>query len=150
MNPIKLNSSKFKLNDVQMTEQQWIDFVPAGGIISNVRDLNRWDTQLHTGKILKPESYKLLTSYTITAQHDAFGNEKMGYGYGLRISDKTSVKYMGHAGKGLGFVSIKFYIPDKEIDVIVFENQYSADSKLHYYFESKIREIVLNSSLAKG
>lgn len=143
------SNDTFKLNEIGMTEQQWIDFVPAGGIISNLKDLNIWDTKLHNGKILKPETYKLMTNYTITAQHDAFGNEKIGYGYGLRISDKTPVKYMGHGGKGLGFVSIKFYIPNKDVDVIVLENQYSVDSKLHYYFESKIREIVLNSSLAK-
>jgi D-alanyl-D-alanine carboxypeptidase len=143
------SNDTFKLSEIQMTEQQWIDFVPAGGIISNLRDLNIWDTKLHNGKIIKPETYQLMSSYTITAQHDAFGNEKIGYGYGLRISDKTPVRYMGHAGKGLGFVSIKFYIPDKDVDVIVLENQYSTDSKLHYYFESKIREIVLDSSLAK-
>jgi len=143
------SNDTFKLNQTEMTEQQWIDFIPAGGIISNLKDLNIWDTKLHNGKILKPETYKLMTSYTITAQHDAFGAEKIGYGYGLRISDKTPVKYIGHGGKGLGFVSIKFYMPEKGVDVIVLENHYSTDSKLHYYFESKIREIVINSSLAK-
>ena len=143
------SNDTFKLNQTEMTEQQWIDFIPAGGIISNLKDLNVWDTKLHNGKILKPETYKLMTSYTITAQHDAFGAEKIGYGYGLRISDKTPVKYIGHGGKGLGFVSIKFYMPEKGVDVIVLENHYSTDSKLHYYFESKIREIVINSSLAK-
>ena len=90
-----------------------------------------------------------MTTYTITAQHDALGNEKIGYGYGLRISDKTPVKYIGHGRKGLGFVSIKCYIPEKDIDVVVLENHYSVDSKLHYHFESKIREIVINSSLVK-
>jgi hypothetical protein len=55
-------------------------------------------------KILKPETYKLMTSYSITAQHNAFWERKIGYGYGIRISDKTSIKYVGHTGGGSGFV----------------------------------------------
>ena len=62
---------------------------------------------------------------------------------------KSPVKYLGHSGKGIGFILFKFYIPVKDIDVIVLQNHYDVDSKLHYYFESKIREIVINSSLVK-
>jgi D-alanyl-D-alanine carboxypeptidase len=138
-----------KLIGVSMTEKERIDFIPAGGIISNLKDLNKWDTKLHNGKILKPETYKLMTTYNITAQHEALGNEKIGYGYGVRISDKTPIKYIGHSGKGLGFASIKVYFPEKNVDVVVLENQYSEDSSLHYYFEIKIREIVMNSNLVK-
>lgn len=139
----------FKLTEVRMTEKERIDFIPAGGIISNLEDLNKWDTKLHNGKILKSEIYKLMTNYNITAQHEAFGNEKIGYGYGVRISDKTPIKYIGHSGKGLGFASIKVYFPEKDVDMIVLENQYSEDSSLHYYFEIKIREIVMNSNLVR-
>lgn len=139
----------FKLAQVQMTEKERIDFIPAGGIISNLEDLNKWDTKLHSGKILKPQSYQLMIHYNITAQHETFGNEKIGYGYGVRISDKTPIKYIGHSGKGLGFASIKVYFPEKDVDMIVLENQYSEDSSLHYYFETKIREIVMNSNLVK-
>jgi MarR family transcriptional regulator, transcriptional regulator for hemolysin len=32
---------------------------------------------------------------------------------------------------------------------MIEQNHYDVDSKLHYYFESKIREIVINSSLVK-
>lgn len=125
----------------------WIDFIPAGGMVSNVKDLNIWDIKLHNGKILKPETYKLMTTYNIASQHVAFGSEKIGYGYGVYVSDKAPVKYIGHSGKGLGFASIKMYFPEKDVDVIVLENQYSEDSALHYYFEIKIREIIMNSDL---
>lgn len=139
----------FKLIKVNMSDKNRIDFAPAGGIISNLEDLNKWDKKLHHGKILKPETYKLMTSYNIMAQHETFGNEKIGYGYGVRIGDKTSVKYIGHSGKGLGFVSIKVYFPEKDVDLIVLENQYSENSDLHYYFEIKIKEILMNSNLLK-
>lgn len=139
----------FKLREHQIMGKGWLDFIPAGGIVSNVKDLNMWDSKLHKGKILKPETYKLMTSYNITAQHNAFGSEKIGYGYGVRISDKTPVKYIGHAGMGLGFASVKVYFPKKDVVLIVLENQYNEESSLNYYFEVKIREIVMNSNLVK-
>lgn len=139
----------FELREHPVQGKDWIGFIPAGGIVSNARDLNIWDEKLHKGKILKPETYQLMTSYDISSQHVAFGSEKHGYGYGIYMSDKTPVTYIGHSGKGLGFASIKVYFPEKDVDVIVLENQYSEDSALHYYFEIKIREIVMNSSLLR-
>lgn len=123
--------------------------VAAAGIISNVTDLNIWDKLLHKGKILKPETYKLMTNYSITAQHNAFGKEKIGYGYGIRVSDKTPIKYIGHTGGGSGFVSFKVYFPETEVDVVVLENQSNENIDLFYAFEIKIREIVMNSNLMK-
>lgn len=123
--------------------------VAAAGIISNVTDLNIWDKLLHKGKILKPETYKLMTNYSITAQHNAFGKEKIGYGYGIRVSDKTPIKYVGHTGGGSGFVSFKVYFPETDVDVVVLENQSNENIDLFYAFEIKIREIVMNSNLMK-
>lgn len=125
------------------------DIVSAAGIISNIIDLNTWDKLLHKGKILKPETYKLMTTYSITSQHNAFGKEKIGYGYGIRISDKTPIKYVGHTGGGSGFVSFKVYFPETDVDVIVLENQSNENIDLFYEFEIKIREIVMKSNLMK-
>ena len=137
----------FKLREHPIQGKDWVGFIPAGGIVSNLEDLNRWDTKLHNGEILKPATYKLMINYTITAQHEAFGKEKIGYGYGVYISDKTPVKYIGHPGKGLGFASLKIYFPERDVDLIVLENQYSDDESLHYYFEKEIRKIVMSSNL---
>jgi D-alanyl-D-alanine carboxypeptidase len=136
----------FDFNLLNFTRETWSNFIPAGGMISNAIDLNTWDRKLHKGKILKPKSYRLMVDYSITARHDAHGNEKIGYGYGVRINDKTP-KYIGHSGKGLGYVNIKLYFPEEDVDVIVLENVYHENADLHYYHENKIREIVMNSSL---
>ncbi len=141
--------SLFRFNELNFNSQSWSNFIPAGGMISNATDLSTWDRKLHKGEILQPATYQLMINYDITGQHDSFGSEKIGYGYGIRVSDKTPVKYVGHSGKGIGFMSIKIYIPSKDIELIVFQNHYDSDSNLHYYYESKIREIVLNSSLVK-
>lgn len=146
---VKDTIKAFDFKGLNNSPESWANFIPAGGMISNAIDLNLWDKKLHNGKILKPETYQQMTTYNILAQHNSFGDEKLGYGYGLRIGDKSSIKYYGHSGKGLGFINIKLYFPEKDVDVIVFQNHYDTDEKLHYYYESKIREIVLKSSLVK-
>jgi D-alanyl-D-alanine carboxypeptidase len=139
----------FKLKERKILGGPWRDFIPAGGVVSTLKDLNIWNTKLHKGKVLKPETYKLMTNYSITGQTTVFGSEKIGYGYGIYNSNKTSVKYLGHGGKGQGFASVNIYFPKKDVSVIVLENQWSEDNVLHHYHEIKIREIVINSSLVK-
>ena len=132
-------------NTLGITQTEWSDFIPAGGIISNLADLNIWDTKLHTGKLLSAETHELMIDCNIFGQHDAFGVYKIGYGFGVRVDDKHAYKQIGHAGRGLGFASIKFYVPDENLDVIVLENVYNDDESIIYYFEREIREIVLDS-----
>lgn len=121
--------------------------VPSGGLISTVNDLLIWNNNLHKGKILKPESYKLMTSYTIQNQHNFFGKEKEGYGYGLRIIEKEPAKYLGHTGLGNGFSAVNLYFPESGISMIVLENQMPEDSNLFYASEFKIKNILFKSGL---
>ncbi|MBW1654215.1 serine hydrolase domain-containing protein [Flavobacterium quisquiliarum] len=117
--------------------------VPSSGLISTVNDLLIWNNNLHKGKILKPESYKLMTSYTIKNQHNFFGKEKEGYGYGLRIIEKEPIKYFGHTGLGNGFSAVNLYFPESDVSMIVLENQMPEDSNLFYASEFKIKNILL-------
>lgn len=119
----------------------------ADGIISTVSDLAIWDNNLHKGKILKPESYKLLTKNTILSQHNFFGKEKEPYGYGIRIIEKEPVKYLGHTGLGDGFSSVNLYFPENDVSLIVLENQMPEDSGLFYAAGFKIKNILLKSDL---
>lgn len=131
------------------TKESWNDFLPAGGIVSDAEDLTIWDTKLHNGTILQSGTYQAMVNSDVLDFHDAFSNEMIKYGYGVNISDSTTVKYIGHAGRGLGFVSLKFYVPEKKLDVIVLENVYNHDADIIYHFEKEIREIVFNSNLVK-
>ncbi|MFA6278209.1 MAG: hypothetical protein WC622_15775, partial [Pedobacter sp.] len=63
------------------------------------------------------------------------------------INEGEPVKYIGHAGRGIGFVSLKFYVPAKNLDVIILENIYHRDTPIVYHFEKNIRQIVMNSNL---
>lgn len=119
----------------------------ADGIISTVTDLNIWNKNLHKGKILKPETYQLMLKYTVLAQHNFFGTEKEGFGYGIRVIEKGPVKYLGHTGLGDGFSSVNLYFPDSDVSMIVLENQMNESPDLFYASEFKIKNILLKSNL---
>ncbi|TDP02108.1 serine hydrolase domain-containing protein [Flavobacterium sp. 245] len=119
----------------------------ADGVVSTVSDLTIWNNNLHRGKILKPETYKLIFQYNITSQHNLFGKENEGYGYGIRIIEKEAVKYVGHTGLGDGFSSINLYFPESDISLIIIENQMSKNADLFYISEFKIKNILLKSDL---
>jgi D-alanyl-D-alanine carboxypeptidase len=140
-----------KSNSITVIDENQIntESIPADGIVSNVKDLAIWDVNLHKGKILKPETYKLMTSYSVKAQHDAFGEKPIGYGYGIRINDDDTIKMIGHTGMGSGFTCVNFYFPESETSLIVLENHMNNNIKIGYYFESEIRKIILKSTLLK-
>ena len=152
INGYRISGDKFELLEFEsfrFSAERWKDFIPGGGIISNVTDLNIWDSKLHNGDILKQESYEAMVNSDVIDFNEAFSTKRRLYGYGINISDKTDVKYIGHAGRGMGFANIKFYIPEKNIGVIILENVYNANTDIIYHFEKEVREIVLNSNLVK-
>lgn len=154
INGYRGSNNEFNLVDINTivnSEEGWKDFIPAGGIISNVYDLNIWDSNLHNGKLLKSDAYALMTNFNNTNTTDffsVFGKEKVGYGYGVCINNKP-LNYIGHGGKGLGFGSFKFYVPEKDLNVIILENVYDEDSSIFFHFEKRIKEIVLKSNLVE-
>jgi D-alanyl-D-alanine carboxypeptidase len=127
------------VNSTQIKEET----IPADGIITTAMDLTIWDSNLHKGKILKPETYKLMTTPKVFAQHDVFGKEKVGYGYGIRICDSETTKYIGHTGLGDGFTSMNLYFPKNDISVIVLENQMNDKIELCYHFGIEVKNIIL-------
>lgn len=134
---------------MNFTDETWANFIPAGGIISNAIDLNTWDTKLHNGKILQPGSYTAMVNSPVLDFDLTFGEKKSNYGYGVNINEGEPAKYIGHAGRGIGFVSLKLYVPAKKLDIIILENTYNRDNDIVYHFEKNIRRIIMNSSLVR-
>lgn len=135
--------------NLNFTDESWENFIPAGGIISNAIDLNIWDRKLHNGKILRTKSYIAMINSTTVDSDFTFSETKSYYGYGVNINEKKPHKYIGHAGRGLGYVNLKFYLPEKNLDVIILENVYNRDINIVYHYEKSIREIIMNSKLVK-
>lgn len=120
-------------------------------LIVSAPDLAKWNDCLHNGRLLKPETYKMMTSYSITNTHKLFSEKPIGYGYGLRINDKGSIMEIGHTGfhPSEGFTAVNLYYPKTNTSVIVMENQANVNFDIAYYFEQEIRKIVKESNLLK-
>jgi D-alanyl-D-alanine carboxypeptidase len=120
-------------------------------LIVTAPDLAKWNECLHNGKLLKPETYKLMTNYSTTATHQLFSEKPIGYGYGLRINDKADNYEIGHTGfhPSEGFTAVNLYYPKTKTSVIVMENVANENFDIAYYFEQEIRKIVMESELLK-
>lgn len=141
--------TRLEFGTLGFTKESWEQFLPAGGIISNAHDLSIWDSKLHNGQILQPTSYEAMVNSDVVDMDDTFSDEASNYGYGVNINETDPVKYVGHAGRGIGFVSLKFYVPEKKLDVIILENVYNNNFNAIYHFERELRKIVMSSSLVK-
>lgn len=112
--------------------------IPGGGIVSTAEDLTRWNQQLHTGKILKDSSYRLMITPTSTRPPHRWGTA--GYGYGIQIMDGE----LSHNGYMAGFHSTCIWYPRQQLSLVILENiTPNPDDMDHTYrLQDKIREII--------
>lgn len=93
----------------------------AGGLISNVVDLFKWQQGLATGKLLKKETLeKARTSYRLK------DGSLSGYGFGWFIKTSGSARSIEHEGGLPGFMANEVYLPDQDIFIATLYNTESA------------------------
>ena len=91
----------------------------AGGILSTVADLHRWNAALYNGKILKPSSLNKFLTRTFGIDHPILG--KVGYGYGVMMSEGKPLSYF-HTGYVKGSPSLLIYYPETKTSVVILSN----------------------------
>ncbi|CAM4089745.1 serine hydrolase domain-containing protein [Zobellia roscoffensis] len=96
------------------------NYVPAGGFISNIVDLKKWNQLLFSGQFVTKETLALMSTKYATRIHPIF--ETIGYGYGLLFKDGEENIEIGALGYTPGFVSASYFYPQTKINVIVLEN----------------------------
>jgi len=99
---------------VLMANAPYIDMTwphAAGALYSTVDDLAKWDQALLAGKLIGPESYKLM-----------FTPGKSSYGFGWFIRDVDGHQEISHGGGIHGFQSSIIRYPDDKLVVIVLCN----------------------------
>jgi D-alanyl-D-alanine carboxypeptidase len=89
----------------------------AGGLYASASDLARWDLALMSGKVLKEESYRLMT----TARHLSDGRIK-NYGCGQRILNVDGETVLRHTGSVSGFLAYNAMIPGTRSAVVLLTN----------------------------
>jgi CubicO group peptidase (beta-lactamase class C family) len=86
----------------------------AGGIYSTPTDLARWNLALMSGKVLKPESYALMT-----APRKLTGGRISEYGCGLSVKTQGGRQVLSHNGAVSGFNASSAMIPSTRSAVIM-------------------------------
>ncbi|MDB4916676.1 MAG: beta-lactamase [Gemmatimonadetes bacterium] len=87
----------------------------AGAICSTVGDMARWNRALHTGKVVSPASYRLMTTPDGAAAATR-------YGFGLQVDTIAGHTLISHGGNIPGFASANAWVADEELSVTVLSN----------------------------
>lgn len=89
----------------------------AGGLWTTPADLMTWNLALMDGKVLKPASWK-----TMTTPRELTGGRTSAYGCGQSIRDRGPQLVLQHGGGVSGFGSRNAMIPETRSAVVVIAN----------------------------
>jgi len=109
----------------------------AGGILSSVYDLAKWDAELYGDDLLSEESKALMWQRTQLPNGDL-----TRYGFGWFVNPYNGLNRQYHGGQVAGFVAQFARFPEHELSVILFMNRYRASigpvwrDALHTYMPS--------------
>ena len=105
----------------------------AGGILSSVYDLAKWDEALYGNQLLSAKSKTSMWTPALLPN-----GENTGYGFGWRVSPYKGLTSQSHGGQVAGFVANFSRFPEQQAAIIVFLNRYRVSS-------SKIKVAVLHT-----
>jgi D-alanyl-D-alanine carboxypeptidase len=95
----------------------------AGGLLSSVRDMTKWDEALYGDQLLSEESKAAMWTPTVLPNGD-----NTGYAFGWGVGEYRGRRSIGHGGMVAGFVANFTRLPDDEVAIIVFANRYRTNS----------------------
>jgi len=107
----------------------------AGGILSSVPDMAKWDEALYGDQLLSEASKAAMWTSTVLPN----GNDT-GYAFGWGVGEYRGYRTVSHSGMVAGFVANFMRLPDEEVAIVVFANRYRASS-------GRIRDIVADTFL---
>lgn len=138
-------TAKYDELDVEVNSFQ--NYPAAGGFISTVEDLVRWNECLHQGKVLKKKTLKLMQTkyHEAVRNHPLFGQTH--YGYGITITNKNEILQLGQTGFAPGFVSMNYYYPETKTSLILLSNTVYGEGDLKKAFEYHIKVLELFRNL---
>jgi D-alanyl-D-alanine carboxypeptidase len=94
-----------------------------GGLCGNVLDLARWTRLLHKGAVLKPHSWREMTS--ATRLHDG---REIDYGFALSLVALDDVPSTAHNGLMFGYSARAAYYPTAGLTLAVLVNRGGVES----------------------
>jgi CubicO group peptidase (beta-lactamase class C family) len=107
----------------------------AGGLVSSVHDMAKWDEALNGNRVLSDASKSLMWTSAVLPSGD-----ETGYGFGWRVGEYRGHPSVSHGGMVAGFVADFTRLLDQDLAIIVFANRYRVSS-------GEIRDIVADAIL---
>ena len=87
----------------------------GGGLCSTVMDLASWNSALHGGRVLAPETLAMMTTPRGAAA-------ARGYGFGVMSIVVSGHREISHSGQFAGFSAFNAWYPDQALSVTVLTN----------------------------
>jgi CubicO group peptidase (beta-lactamase class C family) len=100
---------------VPLEGKGWV--AAAGALFSTPTDLAAWDLALVGGKVLKPESFKLMT-----APRRLNDGGVSNYGCGLALGERGGTAFLTHNGAVNGFYALNLVVPSTRSAVVLLSN----------------------------
>jgi CubicO group peptidase (beta-lactamase class C family) len=91
----------------------------AGGLLSSVHDLAKWDEALYGDQLLSADSKTTMWTSTILPD-----GKDTGYAFGWSVRPYKGLTSQSHSGQVAGFVANFSRFPERDIAIIVFLNRY--------------------------
>lgn len=123
--------STFRMEDTSHINK----YIAARGFISTAEDLFKWNSILHSGKLLKKNTYKMMMApqQIVLREYKSFDISEFGLETTLD-SNAHRIRF-GYIGYEPGFACLNFYYPKTKSQFIVLQN-YTLDYRsLLYTFE---------------
>ena len=106
--------------EMLFTDASFENYVAAGGFVSIAKDLARWNSLLHSGRLLKDDTFAKMKTPYATREHPVFDDVK--YGYGLLFKEGEEDFEIGALGYAPGFSSASYYYPKSKSQIVVLSN----------------------------
>ena len=113
----------------------------AGGIVSTIKDLIKWNYVLYSGQILPLYIVDLLTAGHINKESFPLydGLNQLQYGYGIDVYNVLRKRSYHHSGGVPGYQARLIYLPDIKISIVHLSNSQKDDYECRA-IRSKIAE----------
>lgn len=104
---------------------------PAGAVWSTSLDMAKY-LLLELGKGRMPNGEQVISEEALLERRKKGVkiDEDSSYGLGLIVSDESGLRVVHHGGNTLGFSSDLYFLPEKDLGVVVLTNLYAANSFL--------------------
>jgi CubicO group peptidase (beta-lactamase class C family) len=154
--PLGMNNTHFHNDHTQIVKNRAVGYVPngegiykmstiiidvigAGGIITTIKDIKKWDDAYYNSTVLSKTFWEEMTRQGVLNN-----GEVIDYASGLWIEKYKGLKTIRHSGAFVGFRTVFVKFPEEHLSIAIFANREDANTLRKAY---QIADILLKGKL---